>query len=89
MQRFYRSAALIRRISDRLLQRFEEQFDGEAVPEPIGGGFSLRRGYLAADADDWPAGDVLQVFALFAQWAAHREVRGLHSLTARAGRGAA
>ncbi|NEL42280.1 MAG: [protein-PII] uridylyltransferase, partial [Xanthomonas perforans] len=46
MQRFYRSAALIRRISDRLLQRFEEQFDGEAVPEPLGDGFSLRRGYL-------------------------------------------
>ncbi|PPU35991.1 MULTISPECIES: [protein-PII] uridylyltransferase [unclassified Xanthomonas] len=84
MQRFYRSAALIRRISDRLLQRFEEQFDGEAVPEPIGGGFSLRRGYLAADAETWPDGDVLQIFALFAQWAAHREVRGLHSLTARA-----
>ncbi|MBB5862717.1 [protein-PII] uridylyltransferase [Xanthomonas sp. 3058] len=84
MQRFYRSAALIRRISDRLLQRFEEQFDGEAVPEPLGAGFSLRRGYLAADADDWPAGDVMRVFALFAQWAAHREVRGLHSLTARA-----
>ncbi|MEQ8033718.1 [protein-PII] uridylyltransferase [Xanthomonas sp. WHRI 6106] len=84
MQRFYRSAALIRRISDRLLQRFEEQFDGEAVPEPIGDGFSLRRGYLAADAQTWPNGDVLQIFALFAQWAAHREVRGLHSLTARA-----
>ncbi|MCC4606470.1 [protein-PII] uridylyltransferase [Xanthomonas campestris] len=84
MQRFYRSAALIRRISDRLLQRFEEQFDGEAVPEPIGGGFSLRRGYLAADAETWPDSDVLQIFALFAQWAAHREVRGLHSLTARA-----
>ncbi len=31
-----------------------------------------------------PAGDVLQVFALFASWAAHREGRGLHSLTARA-----
>ncbi|ATS38394.1 [protein-PII] uridylyltransferase [Xanthomonas citri] len=84
MQRFYRSAALIRRISDRLLQRFEEQFDGEATPEPLGGGFSLRRGYLAADPESWPDGDVLQVFALFAQWAAHREVRGLHSLTARA-----
>ncbi|PPV06610.1 [protein-PII] uridylyltransferase [Xanthomonas bromi] len=84
MQRFYCSAALIRRISDRLLQRFEEQFDGEATPEPLGGGFSLRRGYLAADAESWPGGDVLQVFALFAQWAAHREVRGLHSLTARA-----
>ncbi|MBO9747520.1 [protein-PII] uridylyltransferase [Xanthomonas phaseoli pv. dieffenbachiae] len=84
MHRFYRSAALIRRISDRLLQRFEEQFDGEATPEPLGGGFSLRRGYLAADPESWPDGDVLQVFALFAQWAAHREVRGLHSLTARA-----
>ncbi|HEY9255646.1 MAG TPA: [protein-PII] uridylyltransferase [Stenotrophomonas sp.] len=84
MQRFYRSAGLVRRISDRLLQRFEEQFDGEAVPEALGEGFSLRRGYLAADDPRWPAGDVLQVFALFASWAAHREVRGLHSLTARA-----
>ncbi|KAB7771337.1 [protein-PII] uridylyltransferase [Xanthomonas maliensis] len=84
MQRFYRSAALVRRISDRLLQRFEEQFDGEAIPVPLANGFSLRRGYLAADSEDWPAGDVLQVFALFAQWAAHRDVRGLHSLTARA-----
>ncbi|HVJ39171.1 MAG TPA: [protein-PII] uridylyltransferase, partial [Stenotrophomonas sp.] len=84
MQRFYRSAGLVRRISDRLLQRFEEQFDGEAVPEALGEGFSLRRGYLAADDPRWPAGDVLQVFALFARWAAHREVRGLHSLTARA-----
>jgi [protein-PII] uridylyltransferase len=84
MQRFYRSAAMVRRISDRLLQRFEEQFDGEAVPQPLGDGFSLRRGYLAADADDWPQGDVLQVFALFASWAGNSEVRGLHSLTARA-----
>ena len=84
MQRFYRSAGVIRRVSDRLLQRFEEQFDGEAVPEPLGEGFSLRRGYLAADDAAWPHGDVQQVFALFASWAAHRQVRGLHSLTARA-----
>jgi len=84
MQRFYRSAGVIRRVSDRLLQRFEEQFDGEAAPEPLGDGFSLRRGYLAADDAAWPHGDVQQVFALFASWAAHRQVRGLHSLTARA-----
>ncbi|WP_343237226.1 [protein-PII] uridylyltransferase [Xanthomonas sp.] len=84
MQRFYRSAAMVRRISDRLLQRFEEQFDGEAQPQPLGGGFSLRRGYLAADAESWPQADPVQVFALFATWAAHGEVRGLHSLTARA-----
>jgi [protein-PII] uridylyltransferase len=32
MQGFYRSAAIVRRVSDRLLQRFEEQFDGEALP---------------------------------------------------------
>ncbi|MFT4247964.1 MAG: [protein-PII] uridylyltransferase [Pseudomonas sp.] len=84
MQRFYRSAAMVRRISDRLLQRFEEQFDGEAPPQLLGGGFSLRRGYLAADLPGWPNRDVLQVFALFSTWAAHGQVRGLHSLTARA-----
>ena len=84
MQGFYRSAAIVRRISDRLLQRFEEQFDGEALPEPLDEAFALRRGYLAARDSDWPQADVLQVFALFAMWAAHPEVRGLHSRTARA-----
>lgn len=83
MQGFYRSAAVVRRISDRLLQRFEEQFDGEAVPEPVGDGFSLRRGYLSADDPLWPHGDVARVFALFACWARTPGVRGLHSLTAR------
>ena len=84
MQGFYRSAAIVRRISDRLLQRFEEQFDGEALPEPLDDAFALRRGYLAARDAAWPQADVSQVFALFAMWAAHPEVRGLHSRTARA-----
>ena len=84
MQGFYRSAAIVRRISDRLLQRFEEQFDGEALPEPLDDAFALRRGYLAARDPAWPRTDVSQVFALFAMWAAHPEVRGLHSRTARA-----
>ncbi len=84
MQGFYRSAAVVRRISDRLLQRFEEQFDGEVQPQPLGGGFSLRRGYLAADDVDWPHGDMARLFELFAMWAATPQVRGLHSLTARA-----
>jgi [protein-PII] uridylyltransferase len=83
MQGFYRSAAVIRRISDRLLQRFEEQFDGEATPEPVGDGFSLRRGYLSADDPLWPHGDVRRIFALFACWARTADVRGLHSMTAR------
>ena len=84
MQGFYRSAAIVRRISDRLLQRFEETFDGEAVPEPLNPDFVLRRGYLAAAAPYWPEGDLREVLALFSTWAAHPEVRGLHSRTARA-----
>ncbi len=84
MQGFYRSAAIVRRIGDRLLQRFEEQFDGEALPEPLDDQFSLRRGYLAARDPAWPRDDVSQVFALFAMWAAQPQARGLHSRTARA-----
>ncbi|MEO8367425.1 MAG: [protein-PII] uridylyltransferase [Pseudoxanthomonas sp.] len=84
MQGFYRSAAIVRRVSDRLLQRFEEQFDGEALPEPLDEAFALRRGYLAARDPGWPQADVSAVFALFARWAEHPEVRGLHSRTARA-----
>ncbi len=84
MQGFYRSAAIVRRISDRLLQRFEEQFDGEALPEPLDDDFALRRGYLSARDPAWPQADPARVFALFAMWAAHPQVRGLHSRTARA-----
>ena len=84
MQGFYRSAAIVRRISDRLLQRFEEQFDGEALPEPLDEAFALRRGYLAARDPHWPNADISQVFALFAMWASQPQVRGLHSRTARA-----
>ncbi|MGI8559836.1 MAG: [protein-PII] uridylyltransferase, partial [Luteimonas sp.] len=84
MQGFYRSAAVVRRISDRLLQRFEEHFDGTAVPEPLDDRFELRRGYLAARDPEWPHGDVGEVFALFAVWAGRGELRGLHSHTARA-----
>ena len=84
MQGFYRSAAIVRRVGDRLLQRFEETFDGEAAPEPLEGGLVLRRGYLAASEPSWPEGDMREVLALFAAWAGHPQVRGLHSQTARA-----
>jgi [protein-PII] uridylyltransferase len=84
MQGFYRSAALVLRINDRLLQRFEEQLEGEGAPEPIDDAHELRRGYLATRDAGWPAGDAARIFALFAAWAAHPQVRGLHSQTARA-----
>ena len=91
MQAFYRSAALVLRVGDRLLQRFEEQLEGEGEPAALTPGFELRRGYLAAvDADhDWPR-DAADVFDLFAMWASldiermGARVRGLHSRTARA-----
>ena len=84
MQGFYRSAAIVRRISDRLLQRFEEQFAGETAFEPIDEAFALRNDYLVARDPAWPHGDVGAVFALFAAWAAQAQARGLHSHTARA-----
>src|SRR5690606_18624898 len=84
MQGFYRSAAVVRRISDRLQQRFEEHFDGAAVPEPVDDRFELRRGYLAARDHGWPHGDAGEVFALFSAWAGLGELRGLHTHTARA-----
>ena len=83
MQGFYRSAAIVRRINDRLLQRFEEHFDGAAEPQPIDDDLELRRGYLASRKPGWLIEDTAHVFALFAAWAADKELRGLHSQTAR------
>ncbi|RZA19342.1 MAG: [protein-PII] uridylyltransferase, partial [Lysobacteraceae bacterium] len=83
MQGFYRSAAIVRRINDRLLQRFEEHFDGAAEPQPLDAQLESRRGYLAAREAGWLLSDPAHVFALFAAWAADRDLRGLHSQTAR------
>ncbi len=83
MQGFYRSAAIVRRIGDRLFQRLEEHFDGAGEPEPLDDDFETRRGYLAARDTAWLQRDPAHVFAMFAAWAAHPELRGLHSQTAR------
>ncbi len=84
MQDFYRGAALVQRIGERLLQRFEEAIEGEAVPEPLDARFEVRRNYLAARDPAWPNHDPASIFALFARWAAHPALAGLHSQTARA-----
>jgi [protein-PII] uridylyltransferase len=83
MQGFYRSAAIVRRIDDRLFQRFEEHFDGAGEPAPLDAHFETRRGYLAACDTDWLLRDPAHVLALFSTWAAYPQLRGLHSLTAR------
>ena len=83
MQGFYRSAALVLRIGERLLQRFEEELEGEVEPEVLDAGFELRGRWLAARHPDWPHGDPAQIFALFATWSHLPEGTGLHSRTAR------
>lgn len=84
MQEFYRSASVVQRISERMLQRFEEQIEGEGELLPIDAEFATQRGYLVARDDVWPGGDIARVFDLFAVWAEHPDLRGLHSQTARA-----
>ncbi len=86
MQGFYRAAALNARISERLLQRFEEILEGDAQPVPLSDDFELRHGYLAACDDErgWPHASISDVFALFATWANTPQAHGLHSRTARA-----
>ena len=82
MQGFYRSAGRVLRINDRLLQRFEEQLEGEGEVTALDEHFELRRGYLAARDRAWLQQGAAQAFELFAAWAAHPESRGLHSMTA-------
>ena len=83
MQGFYRSAALVLRISERLLQRFEEELEGDVEPEVLDAGFELRGRWLAARHPVWPHDDPAQIFALFATWSHLPEGTGLHSQTAR------
>lgn len=84
MQGFYRSAAIVLRIGERLLQRFEEQIEGDVEATPLDAEFAMKRGYLVARDEFWPGGDMERVLALFALWADHPEAKGLHSKTARA-----
>lgn len=84
MQGFYRSAAIVLRIGERLLQRFEEQIEGDVEAVPLDAEFAMKRGYLVARDEFWPGGDMARVFWLFALWADHPGAKGLHSRTARA-----
>lgn len=83
MQGFYRSAAVVQRINERVLQRFEEYFEGASAPVPIDADWERRGGYLAVRHAGWMQGNPERVFALFAAWADDPSLRGLHSHTAR------
>ena len=84
MQGFFRAAATMLRINDRLLQRFEEQLAGASAPVPVSPGFELRHGYLAMIDASRLAHGMGEMLELFAVWAEQEAARGLHSETARA-----
>ena len=84
MQVFFRAAATMLRINDRLLQRFEEQLAGAAAPIPVAPGFELRHGYLAMQDSTRLGRGMGEILSLFAVWSRLDAARGLHSETARA-----
>ena len=84
MQVFFRAAATMLRINDRLLQRFEEQLAGVAAPISVAPGFELRHGYLAMSDSARLGRGMGEVLSLFAVWSQLDSARGLHSETARA-----
>ena len=84
MQAFFRAAATVMRIAERLLQRFEEQLSAPEAPKPAGDGYVLRHGYLAMSDPDALRAGLAPMLALFAAWDAVPAARGLHSETARA-----
>ncbi len=84
MQGFFRSAATVMRINDRLLQRFEEQLSGEEAAVPVSQGYELRHGYLAMVRPERLGEGLAPALELFATWDALPDARGLHSETARA-----
>ena len=83
MQALFRAAHTVQCVSERLLQRFEEQLAGHLERKVVAPGFALVNGYLQRDAAG-PVRSAREAFAVFATWAACPTAKGLHSETARA-----
>jgi [protein-PII] uridylyltransferase len=83
MQEFFRSAAILLRINDRLLQRFEEHLAPEQVVVPISDRYVLKNGYVLALDSRFAELGMHAVFELFSVWSAQPDSKGLHSDTAR------
>jgi len=82
MQALFRAARTVQRISERLLQRFEEQLAGTLDAVPVAPGFVLLNGYLKRECAE-PVRSTAEAFAVFGTWADCAAARGLHSETAR------
>ncbi len=83
MQEFFRSAAILLRINDRLLQRFEEHLAVAPLIKPLSDGYVLKNGYLLAPDNHFQALGTNAVLSLFEIWANQSDCQGLHSDTAR------
>lgn len=84
MQSYFRSAALVMRLSERLLQRFEESLSGAVDSEPVDAHFDLAGGYLRLRDPIAFEREPLLMLELFAVWQDRPDARGLHSTTAQA-----
>ncbi len=84
MQSYFRSAAMVMRLSERLLQRFEESLGGEQEVVMLDERFALAGGYLRLRDTGLLQREPAAVFGLFQHWQRLADCRGLHSATARA-----
>lgn len=83
MQEFFRSASVLLRINDRLLQRFEEHLADQQIIVPINDAFVLKNGYLLARDNRFAYLGLIAIFELFTVWGQQANCKGLHSDTAR------
>ena len=84
MQGFFRSAALVQRLGDRLLQRFDESLQTTPDVVPLEGEFVRIGGSLALRDVDRMYRRPITILHLFRAWQQHPEIASLHSATARA-----
>ncbi len=84
MQGYFRSAAIVLRLSERLMQRFEESLGGAQARVVLDEQFALDGGYLRLRDDRLLSERPLAIIDLFDVWQNTPEVRGLHSTAARA-----
>jgi [protein-PII] uridylyltransferase len=84
MQDYFRSAALVLRIGERLLQRFAEGLAEDAPMQAIDADFISIDGFLALRDPELLFRRPTTILSLFRVWQQHPQLRGLHSSTARA-----
>ncbi len=84
MQGFFRSAALVQRIGERLLQRFDESLQPAREAVPLDKDFVRIGEHLALRDVDLLYRRPLTILHLFRTWQRHPEIASLHSATARA-----